>query len=145
MQNNFHKVLVRERQSDSTRGPVRPPVCLPVPVSFRVVARRCSDYCPHGAIFYYRIKNYCDCKISKTPSCSKKMLLLGRTYHMWLRNPCDFLACVCLSLHPFGWAHTLWDFFFNLKLNLLGRKVWTQPNMNFSTTSISIHRSREER
>ena len=51
-------------------------------------------------------------------------------------------VCVCSSLHPLRWAHSLWRFqgpqlgllFSNLNRNLLGRIARTQPNMNFSTT-----------
>ena len=53
-----------------------------------------------------------------------------------------FSVCVCLSLHPLRWAHSLWRFlgpqlgllFSNLNWNLLGMIVRTQPNMNFSNT-----------
>ena len=51
--------------------------------------------------------------------------------------------CVCLSLHPLGWAHSLRRFrgpqfgllFSNLNWNLLARKVRTQPNMKPSLQS----------
>ena len=69
--------------------------------------------------------------------------LVLKPFNLFVKNlkfPWNWL--VCLSFHPSGWAHSLWRFlgprlwllFSNLHWKPLGMKVWTQHNINYSTT-----------